>query len=524
MSQFTYRPSPNISFIVSNTSGKQLRIFNYPLLPGQTRDLMKIPNIGEEDIRDSLLKGQLQFLFSTGQISIVSSDIDLSQFNPAQRQFLENLGITTYSTHDLKWSLQTNWFIDPINGNDQNSGNSSSLAIKTITEFMTRTGGVIRAGNTPGMTIQLVGSGTWPVTDSFRLIGLDIAYGHKLILRGTVSTLSSGTITAVTAINRATNTPYSITNSGLSASGFGTGVTSTGGFKKRFRIPTGARAGAIAWGVKDPGGAKTIRTSNWEIPGGSSVTPVVSDPYVIEQLTTIPDLVIDVNSYGQNDDAINNSVEIYDIALPISIFGASTFNSVTLRSTGWGTIAFFGCQVWHVLSQAQVANFDNCQLDHSNMVSGSVSINAGYGSGTIFCYPGSFVFIDGDYIRNYDDPTDNDAGNIAVVRGSALLTIGTAAGFDGFDGSDDGSNSGLSVEPGGTVRISTVGGSTHALYGANFSAYGVVVQSGGTISYDTNKPTITGTTGDSKIGGTAKAWSTVPFVNTTNIAKIVVTA
>lgn len=94
MSQFTYRSSSTVSFVVKNNSKKKIRIFNYPLEPGQSRDLMKIPNIGEEDIRSSLVKGQLQFMASIGQISVVSSDIDLTQYNDPQRNFLEGAGVS----------------------------------------------------------------------------------------------------------------------------------------------------------------------------------------------------------------------------------------------------------------------------------------------------------------------------------------------------------------------------------------------------------------------------------------------
>lgn len=524
MSDFGYRPSNNVSFIIKNISKKKIRVFGYPLEPTQSRDLMKIPSITEESIRDSLLKGQLQFMLLVGQIAVVSSDIDLAQFNPAQRQFLENSGISTYSGYDVKWSLQSNWFIDPINGNDQNTGDSTSKAIKTIAEFMTRTGGIIRAGNSPGMTVQLVGSGVWPTTDHFRLVNLDITFGHKLILKGTVSSLAIGTLTSVATINRATNTPYSVGDTGLGASGFGSSVTATGPFKKRMHITSGTRAGAIAWGVKDPGGAKTTRTSNWRVPNINDVTPIVSDPYSVDQMTTIPDLIVELKTHGGPFIPGTNAVEIYDIALPQSLFPSGTFNAAIFDSIGWGVIACFGCQLWHVLSRSQFLYLDNCQIDHSNITGGTTQFIAGYGSGTVYCYPGSFVFIDDDYIRDYDDNTDSDAGLIAIVRGSALLTIGTAAAFDGFDGGSDYGNSGLAIEPGGVVRLENVFGSTHALYGANFAAYGVVVQSGGMLAYDTNKPTITGTLGDSKIGGTAKAWSAVPFVNTTNDSKIVITA
>src|SRR5271165_3139934 len=58
---------------------KTIMIFNYPINAGGTRDLLKIPGVQEEDIRSSLLKGELRHKFLCGDIELVSSNIDLLQ-------------------------------------------------------------------------------------------------------------------------------------------------------------------------------------------------------------------------------------------------------------------------------------------------------------------------------------------------------------------------------------------------------------------------------------------------------------
>ena len=58
-----------------------------------TRDLMKIPGVAEDDIRVSLLKGELNHKIQQGEITVICSDIDLLQFNLQQAQFLEAAGI-----------------------------------------------------------------------------------------------------------------------------------------------------------------------------------------------------------------------------------------------------------------------------------------------------------------------------------------------------------------------------------------------------------------------------------------------
>src|SRR5665213_3370860 len=85
----------NGCFIVMNISPqiKTIRIFNYPINYTDTRDLLSIPGVAEQDIRASLLKGELCWKILARDIVIICSDIDLLQFNDAQRSFLQAAGI-----------------------------------------------------------------------------------------------------------------------------------------------------------------------------------------------------------------------------------------------------------------------------------------------------------------------------------------------------------------------------------------------------------------------------------------------
>lgn len=83
-------------FIVQNITsnpGKVIRIFNYPINQGSTRDLLRIPGVAEGDIRSSLLKGELNHKLRAGEIMVLCSDIDLLQFNNIQKAFLESAGV-----------------------------------------------------------------------------------------------------------------------------------------------------------------------------------------------------------------------------------------------------------------------------------------------------------------------------------------------------------------------------------------------------------------------------------------------
>lgn len=97
-SDFAYSLKYNSHFIVrniTNDDNKTIRIFNYPINYGQTRDLLAIPGVEESDIRASLLKGVLRHKLLCGDIELVSSNIDLLQFSTKQRAFLQSYGFNT---------------------------------------------------------------------------------------------------------------------------------------------------------------------------------------------------------------------------------------------------------------------------------------------------------------------------------------------------------------------------------------------------------------------------------------------
>ena len=87
----------NGCFIVKNISPqiKTIKIFNYPINYQCQRDLLQIPGVAENDIRASLLKGELNHKIRAQDIVIICSDIDLLQFNDNQRAFLRSSGVTS---------------------------------------------------------------------------------------------------------------------------------------------------------------------------------------------------------------------------------------------------------------------------------------------------------------------------------------------------------------------------------------------------------------------------------------------
>ena len=83
-------------FIVRNVTpdrNKTITIFQYPINFNHTRDLLQIPGVAEQDIRASLLKGELRHKILAKDIIVECSDIDLLQFNLDQKAFLQDAGI-----------------------------------------------------------------------------------------------------------------------------------------------------------------------------------------------------------------------------------------------------------------------------------------------------------------------------------------------------------------------------------------------------------------------------------------------
>ncbi len=128
--QYPYNYPIKGCFIVLNCMterSKTIRIWDYPIPVGTTRDLLRIPGIDESDIRASLLKGVLRNKLLAKEISIICSDVDLLQFNNTNKEFLQNSGITIgleISNNEIHHDTLRDLihFIDEGPGNGFNSG------------------------------------------------------------------------------------------------------------------------------------------------------------------------------------------------------------------------------------------------------------------------------------------------------------------------------------------------------------------------------------------------------------------
>lgn len=104
MNIFAARQPLYSTFKVKNIISKDnrtIKVFQYPIPVGYTRDLLQIPGIAESDIRASLLKGELLTKLLAKELIIVESDIDLLQFNASQLALLQNYGLSISGQIDI---------------------------------------------------------------------------------------------------------------------------------------------------------------------------------------------------------------------------------------------------------------------------------------------------------------------------------------------------------------------------------------------------------------------------------------
>lgn len=125
MNSFAAGAKLNCTFKVKNVitnSNKTVRVFNYPIPVGTTRDLLDIPGISESDIRASLLKGELLTKILAKELMIIESDIDLLQFNSNQLAFLTQYGLAAggsvqsgFSTQNVRSNILMQGNVDGYN-------------------------------------------------------------------------------------------------------------------------------------------------------------------------------------------------------------------------------------------------------------------------------------------------------------------------------------------------------------------------------------------------------------------------
>ena len=401
---------------------------------------------------------------------------------------------------------QSVWYVSPATGNDSNTGSSAGQPLKTVSQLRTRWGqGTTLAGDPnayPTVTVNLLDN--VPSTDPLQLSNFYLGPGGVLVFRGQRTTVHTGSITAVTQINRATNTPTSITDGALANGAWAAWVG------KRLRIVGGPRDGATAFVVKDLGG-KSARVSPFNIinpdPGievSTLVQAQVGDTYVVEDLTEVYVDEMSVLASSQGGVNVAIFVTFVDCYLRGDFF-------LALGSRDFTTL-FQGCRFESCLlvSAAVDAASVGCGYDNAFLVwGGQLTVNA-CGVREAGLGLGSAVELGGRVLSNFD--TLYQATSMSVGE-SSVFQVGNS-GF--FDSPSTPLQIGGPTEGAGYLIVTAYGGAGGpGLYGSGNTSAGVTLESGGKMFYDAAAVanlTLTGAS-DFTVGGQTSAFA---FDETTN--------
>lgn len=498
--------SSTVTFVLKNNSsiGRSIKVFNTKVNPGGQIDVMDIPGVTEEDIRTAVLKGSLKSLLAGGSLVVLASTVNFNTSDPLQSGFLSSIGINPNGASGSALTnnplTQTAWYVDPTNGSDANDGLTSGTALKTVAELSNRWGkgkliSPTGANTSPGVTVTVNILGNVPTTDPLN-IDVVLDGGVRLLFLGGVASSTPLTVTAVTARNRATNTPWQF--------------TATGGVTVASRI-FDSTVNAYFWTVKDQG-ANSWRLSEpctkpnvgSLLADANQVAIADSDTFVLQTLYTLKLGVVRVMQNRNNaaGPPFGTSLVFRDLDLT-----GDYCPELSSNTSGY----VYECKFSRSVTPATglFVNLQNCCQPSGQLVRPIGSLirfgAGGYiGSGSAFSPTTSALQFSNDIIFQ--------GNSISIVGSNVLAILGGCGIFDSVAGGNGGTNTagnGLMVSQGGAAVLRTT--ITNALWGSGQLGGGVGVAAGCNffIVNDVSTPSITGSTpgtNDFVLGGATSTY------------------
>ncbi len=435
---------------------------------------------------------------------------------------------------NLVWQSQTDWAIDPLLGNDENTGTIAS-PLASGPELARRWGtwGTI-ANNT---ILQIVSS--LPLDNPLRIqINLPLApngaTATRFVIKGIRTQAATGALTGYTPLSRTTG---ATTRNTITAT-----FDFTSHVNKTIRLTSGTGLGYAA--QIQIGGVNSATITPWtlEVTSDTAVpasAPLLQPAGIISgdsfEILDCPSLggcyLISLAGGGGMNGATtstSSAVQIKNIKAPTNVASSTSINTPNIQS----------------LSPAIPIYVLSCDLGSNNLGCGLIRCQNTLISAGILCSNGLV-----------SASTRFTSGGTKVGGTALIITAGGVAMFDGDfaftvvlgvgDGSSVASlwpafarlgNVGFFIPAGlDVVRIDASGfiqcrvGDyvTSIVYGSSTGAgYGIRVISGGKMNYVT-KPTINAGLGvgrETIVGGTDTLYAAIPFVNIANLAMIAVEA
>lgn len=403
-------------------------------------------------------------------------------------------------------AAQTNWAVSPSNGSDDASQpGTPSAPLATCAELGRRLSYQPSLPDTNVMLLEDI-----PESDPLFIVGSALESGASLNLFGTTTTLATATITTVTADAATGGSPWQIVTSGVDWTLLGLGT--------RLRWSGGARDGSIAW-VGQVVGANTIRISSVEgsILTGANQTPVAGDVIVAESLSKLPSVSLDV---ATNELLLPVTPFTTIPAAPVNLVDLELSDTSVRSASRFSMARLFGCIARNAEHVFVTLDLRSCYRD-----CGFGTEFAVYEAGELLIVTGG-LFADSlettfqGWIPNSNSTWMNDRPwmmGVGLYASQPVLVDVQGGGLhvEGFAFSGVDLSSGARLTSIGKVTgSSTIGGSI-----------GIVAGSGSLFQYlSSKKPTLTGATSPTKVGGTNTVYASIPAVNANNFAGIVVLA
>lgn len=388
------------------------------------------------------------------------------------------------------WGAQTTWAVDEATGDDSNIGTPAS-PLASVGELCRRLSNNTIQDNT---TIEFVGD----VTEPIELRNTKVADGKTVTINGTATTTASGAIGTVTALGPNSGFPWQLDTTGIDW----TTVT-----ERRIVITNTASVGAIAW-VLEVVDADTVIIGTLSTIGTPSITPTNLMTFDIQELSTVPNSNIDASATAMQLPLVQ-SIIVQDLRFTS---GVNDMRVAGSRHT------FFGCDFTFSAagtfsSDCLAAVFRQCRWN------GVAASGHDLISKNIFILIGGILV--GGGLRWRTAIAQGQIQQFSTFNAQMFVNSYIRINAGGLHMRDSPSNP-FSVLPGCYVSAFST---TSILSGADNLGIGLVVNTGGAYSYQSSaKPTISGATADTQIGGTNTAYASVPSVNATNQAMIVVEA
>lgn len=417
------------------------------------------------------------------------------------------------ATTESFWRAQATWYIDGVNGDDENNGNTAATALKTCNELTRRLNGP-HFDLSIQMTIVIIAGG-----DELELFPTYVNDAAWLHVVGVPIELARYTVSASTAITG--NHPAKIACTGVTDwDTAGPGATSllcnTRNTNVRARVSGGPRDGALFWLAKkapDSGDTNaiarlgdTVRRTNLSV---TISKPEVGDLLIFEALSDLRTL--NVRCIGSNPD----------------LSGATQYPNETFLATDLH------------LSRVDFQPLDCGPIPYANLFYGCIineSIRSSLSRPTsstrtniVACWSNagslSSTFISFSLVTSLSQ-TSSPSGTVRVevgcttesghnlLQGCNWQCFGILVITAGTETICDAANAGILVSD----RVDIASG----LIGYN-NAAGIDVRRGSSVRLGAVVPTITGTAGDIRLqpSATIIPWSAIPWIDGVRSGKAV---